>query len=133
MKKGRAKERQKEWYDRHARERELKVGVNVLVLLPTSTSKLLAKWQGPHVVMARKDPVTYEVDMGERRKQCRTYHVNMLKPWNEKGETSLWLEEEEENEVEESEIVTWEKEVAVGAPTLGADLSGQQKGQLEVC
>ena len=39
----RAKERQKEWYDRHARERELKVGAKVLVLLPTSTSNLLAK------------------------------------------------------------------------------------------
>ena len=33
--------------------------------------------------------------------------------------------------MEESEIITWDKEVAVGAPTLGADLSGQQKGQLE--
>ena len=33
--------------------------------------------------------------------------------------------------MEESEIITWDKEVAVSAPTLGADLSGQQKGQLE--
>ena len=42
----RAKERQKEWYDRHARERELKMGAKVLVLLPTSTSKLLTKCKG---------------------------------------------------------------------------------------
>ena len=28
-------------------------------------------------------------------------------------------------------IVIWDKEVAVSAPTLGADLSGQQKGQQE--
>ena len=60
--------RQKEWYDMHARKRELKVWAKVLVLLPTSASMLLAKWQGPYVVMARKGPVTYEVDMGERRK-----------------------------------------------------------------
>ena len=33
--------------------------------------------------------------------------------------------------MEESEIDTSDKEVAVGAPTLGADLSGQQKEQLE--
>ena len=56
---------------------------------------------------------------------------NMLQPWYEKGETSLWVEEEKENDVEESEIVIWHKEVAVGAPTLGADLSGQQNGKLE--
>ena len=41
----RAKERQKEWYDRHARERELKVVKKALVLLPISTSKLLVEWQ----------------------------------------------------------------------------------------
>ena len=36
----------------------------MLVLLPTSNSKLLAKWQRPYVIMARKGPVAYEVDMG---------------------------------------------------------------------
>ena len=43
---GKARRRQKEWFDRQARERELKVGEKVLILLPTSASKLLAKWQG---------------------------------------------------------------------------------------
>ena len=57
--------------------------------------------------------------MGEWRKRCRTYHENMLQPWNEKGETSLWVEEEKENEVEESEIVTWDKEIAVGCTNSG--------------
>ena len=27
----------------------------------------------------------------------------------EKGDTSLWVEEEKENEVDESEIVTWDR------------------------
>ena len=71
----------------------------------TSNSKLLAKWQEPYLVMAWKGQVTFEVNMGERRKHCRTYHVNMLQPWYEKGETSLWVEEEKENEMKESEIV----------------------------
>lgn len=35
---------QKTWYDRKAREREFKPGNQVLVLLPTSTNKLLAQW-----------------------------------------------------------------------------------------
>ena len=36
----RAKERQKELYDRHAREKELKVGAKALVFIPTSTSRI---------------------------------------------------------------------------------------------
>ena len=40
----------KRWYDRTAREREFQQGglVLVLVLLPTSTHKLLTKWKGPY-------------------------------------------------------------------------------------
>ena len=35
---GKAQKRQKEWFNRLARERELKVGEKVLILLPTSAS-----------------------------------------------------------------------------------------------
>ena len=38
---------QKQWYDKNARTREFKRDL-VLVLLPTSSSKLLAQWQGPY-------------------------------------------------------------------------------------
>ena len=41
---------QKQWYDQNARERVFKDGDQVLVLLPTSTSKLMASWQGPYMV-----------------------------------------------------------------------------------
>jgi len=34
---------QKYWYDKNARQREFQLGDQVLVLLPTSTSKLLAQ------------------------------------------------------------------------------------------
>ena len=50
-----------------------------------------------------------------------------------KGETSLWVEEEKGNKVDESGRVIWDKEVAVGAPTLGADLSGSIRGNWGVC
>ena len=43
--------RQKKWYDTRARLREFKPGDAVLVLLPTSTNKLLAQWQGPYSVL----------------------------------------------------------------------------------
>ena len=43
-----AQQQQKTWYDKTARERELEPGEEVLVLLPTSSNKLLAQWQGPY-------------------------------------------------------------------------------------
>ena len=42
-----AQTRQKVWYDRTAKQHKLKDGDQALVLLRTSTSKLLAQWQGP--------------------------------------------------------------------------------------
>ena len=57
-----AQEKQKVWYDRNARMRELKPNDQVLILLPTSHNKLLAKWQGPYKVLRRLGKVNYEVD-----------------------------------------------------------------------
>lgn len=42
---------QKRWYDRNVRERQFQAGDQVLVLLPTTTNKLLAQWQGPYPVL----------------------------------------------------------------------------------
>ena len=49
----RAQESQRRLYDRGTRLRDLTPGDKVLVLLPTSSTKLLAKWQGPFVVTGR--------------------------------------------------------------------------------
>ena len=40
-----AQQLQKKWYDQN---REFQPGDHVLVLLPTTTNKLLAQWQGPY-------------------------------------------------------------------------------------
>ena len=70
---------QKRWYDRNARERTFQAGDQVLVLLPSTTNKLLAQWQGPYPVIRQITPVTYEVDMFDDKKRKRTLHINMLK------------------------------------------------------
>ena len=49
-----AQEKQKHWYDQGARVRQFEVGDPVLVLLPTTTDKLLAQWQGPYLVVKRE-------------------------------------------------------------------------------
>ena len=61
-----AQENQKRLYDRGTRLRDLTPGDKVLVLLPTSSTKLLAKWQGPFVVTRRVGDVDYEVVRSDR-------------------------------------------------------------------
>ena len=73
--------KQKCWYDRTARERTFEPGDLVLVLLPTKTSKLRAKWQGPYQVLRREGTVNYLIDLHDTRRRKRMLHVNMLKPW----------------------------------------------------
>ena len=43
----------------------------MLVLLPTSTNKLLAEWQGPYKVVKRMGEVDYQIEMHDRM-ECFT-------------------------------------------------------------
>ena len=58
---------QKAWYDRTARSRTFNPSQKVLLLLPSSESSLLAKWQGPFEVLRKMGPVNYEVAMPDRQ------------------------------------------------------------------
>ena len=62
-----AQKSQKAW---SARLREFAAGDP---LLPTSTSKLLAQWQGLFQVVRRVGRVTYLVDMHDKRKRKRIF------------------------------------------------------------
>lgn len=75
----RAQEQQKTWYDKTARVREFRVGEKEIVLLPTLMHKLRAQWQGPYTVVRKIGDAHYVVDMQDKRKRHRTFHVNMLK------------------------------------------------------
>lgn len=79
----RAQEQQKTWYDKTARVRELGVGEKVIVLLTISTHKLRAQWQGPYTVVRKIGDTNYVVEMPDKRKRHRTFHVNMLKQWHD--------------------------------------------------
>ncbi|KAL5494291.1 hypothetical protein EMCRGX_G015592 [Ephydatia muelleri] len=78
--------RQKFWYDKGARSRVFSSGDLVLVLLPTSSNKLLAQWQGPYQVKERKGDVNYLVDMHDKKKRFRIFHINMLKEYQVRHE-----------------------------------------------
>lgn len=77
-----AKKNQKRYYDKNARNRNFEVGQKVLVLLPTSTSKLLAQWKGPYEVTQKVSPVDFKVRLYKSKETV--YHVNMLKEWFER-------------------------------------------------
>ena len=62
-----AQERQQRLYNRGTKLRQFSPGDKVLVLLPTSRTKLLAKWQGPFVVTRRVGEVDYEVQWADNR------------------------------------------------------------------
>ena len=76
-----AQEKQKRWYDKKARNRELEEGQQVLVLLPSNQKKIHAAWQGPYKITKKVGTVDYEVDMHDKKKRRRIFHINMLKPW----------------------------------------------------
>ena len=50
-----------------------------MVLFPTSHDKLLAQWHGPYQIVKFIGRVTYLVDMHDKKKWKRIFHVNMLK------------------------------------------------------
>ncbi len=56
-----AQDKQSRLYNRGTRLHNFAPGDKVLVLLPTSSSKLLAKWQGPFEVTQRVEYLNYEV------------------------------------------------------------------------
>ena len=78
--------KQKEYYDRKAREMDLKSGDKVLLLLPSSTKKFVAKWQGPYTVMRRVGKVNYEIEMADKGGRRQIFHVNHLSRWREQPE-----------------------------------------------
>jgi transposase InsO family protein len=70
---------QKEWYDRHAQNQP---GDQVLVLLPTSTNKLLAEWRGLYSIVRKTSDVNYEIKLTDSQRKNLIFHVNMLREWH---------------------------------------------------
>ena len=123
-----AQETQKHWYDRNAREKTLEPGERVFFLLPTSSNKLLAQWQGSYTVEKRVSNVIYQVDMCNKRKRHRVFHINMLRQWHGlPTDSSLWADDTEEVE---DEIPVWGKEETRVQWELPSHLDEQQKRSL---
>ena len=127
-----AQQTQKRWYDRTAREREFQPGDQVLVLLPTSTNKLLAKWRGPYRVLKREGKVTYQVDICMMPANAREFYmsINTLWQWHTPVATSFFSEgaEEEEEEVDD-DFPEW-RPSCTKEPRMGEQLTTAQQTEL---
>ena len=115
---------QKHWYDQNARVREFKPDDMVLLLLPTSTSKLLAQWQGPFRVIKKIGRVNYQIEMPHHRKKKQIYHTNLLKKWESQSAECFAAGEAEDDE--EEDFPDWRADKKA-LPTVGSQLSPQQK------
>ena len=109
--------------------RELKPNDQVLVLLPTTHNKLLAKWQGPYKVVRRKGKVTYEVSMPGARNRKKVFHINLLKKWFEPEETAFMVGNSEIGE--DDDIPSW-RENGGSKFTVSEKLTTEQRRQLEI-
>ncbi|XP_064399260.1 uncharacterized protein LOC135345747 [Halichondria panicea] len=124
-----AKQIQKTWYDQNSRQREFHQGDQVLVLLPTSSNKLLAQWQGPYEVVKPIGKVDYLIHMYDRRKKRRIFHVNMLKQWYVPTNTGYIAEEIEADYVDE-DIPTWTDDNSTQIP-IDKRVDTPQRAQLQ--
>ena len=126
---------QKRWYDRNARSCKFEPGDQVLVLLPTSTSKLLAQWQGPYEVVKPIGEVDYLINMHDRRNKRRVFHVNMLKQFHSPTvvDSSFLVDDTVEASVERElsdEILSWNSQ-QTEQPKIGEQLSAIQQSDLQ--
>jgi len=81
-----AQKRNKRYYDRRAKDQNIRIGDYVLLLLPTKTNKLMMQWKGPYKVEAKLYENNYRIRIN---KKLRTYHVNMLKRYHHRKDDNI--------------------------------------------
>ena len=120
-----AQVKQKQWYDKRSRELQLKAKDLVLILLPTSAEKMLAKWKGPFKITRKIGRVTYEVEITEPQLRKKIFHINMLKKWHgpEPTEDTVNFITDKQEEIP---CYEWEQQDANDA-TYGSDLTDKEK------
>ena len=125
-----AKDKIKTWYDRTARERCFQVDDLVLVLLPSSSNKLLARWQGPYPISEKLSRTTYKVKTGRNSRMNRTFHVNMLARWESTSAICLLSETPQPPLTESEEITTWNDQPTNHLPHINEELPQKQHDEL---
>ena len=121
-------ERQRKWYNQKAREQTLEKGDQVLLLLPTRTEKLLAKWRGPYTILEKIGRVNYLIEMPDTPRGRKLVHVNLLKKWYPRGSVMFLAEPDEDVETESEQ--DWRTSNSTAEPKMGPCLTESQRRQM---
>ena len=123
-------------FDKKSRERRFKTDDEVLVLLPSTSNKLLSEWLGPYKVSKTAHP-DYFVRMKGKDK---VFHANMLKKFLRRDEPTIACLHEECNATEpdnkttgdttktETSYVPWE---LLSPETFVSDLKSEDKKAIQ--
>ncbi|KAL5481761.1 hypothetical protein EMCRGX_G021992 [Ephydatia muelleri] len=126
-----AQETQRPWYDKNSRLRVFHEGDCVVELLLTVTNSLLAQWQGPCKVVKQIGKVTYLIDMHDRRKHKRVFHVNMLWEFFHEDTSAVvagWAEQIDV--ILQDEIPMWKDSGTLADVHFGTQLTPEQSETL---
>ncbi|XP_072166477.1 uncharacterized protein [Diadema setosum] len=120
----RASKRYAKYYDAKARDRKFEVGDKVLIMRPTSASKLLMQWQGPYTVTGTLGRCDVRVEVNGK---VKTYHVNLLKKYVDRARSR-------DNEVQANAISVVEEEVEsdLDRPCIGLPALAQNESVADV-
>lgn len=119
------------YYNRGAKERTLTTGQKALVLLPTSSNKLLMQWKGPYEVLREVNKCNYVLAINGQQKK---YHINMLKRYYDREEedtseiasTAVAIEDEMSEESNIEVIPSYEQKENKDNVKVNDQLSNEQ-------
>ena len=72
-------------YNQKAVDRSFIPGDQVLVLLPVTGKPLEAQFHGPYTIAKKESDLNYIIRTPDRRKKTQLCHINMLKPYHDRG------------------------------------------------
>ena len=131
-----AAKRQKKYFDRMTKRREIKPGTKVLLLLPKKHNKLQLTWRGPYTVTQKTSPVDYKIKVDGKEK---TYHVNLLKEYLERKTAeedevvAVVMQEEGDDEYQTHKIplIPLQSSEGIKDVKIGPALDEKQRSQIK--
>ena len=106
------------------------MGQLILLLQPTTDSKVTAAWGGPYRVIEKRDHNNYAIDCDGRR---LIQHINLLRPYLQRAETVGAVITEDSSDETELPVTIESEQGEGGGPSdaqIGSQLTDEQRKQL---
>lgn len=93
--------------------------------------RLSAQWEGPYTVLKQMSPVSYLIQMPNKRKKERQLHINMLREWRTPSQVFNVMCVQEEEETEELGLCTIDCKGEEGEAITNPNLTVTQQRDLK--